>query len=471
MDDPSKYSQLLGKTLDDNPTLKAGVDQHRQTNHGEAFNEFDLFENTETVPMNTPNQETLVALQSEAEPETFTSAASLFDNVFNEAAEMKPSQDYLGDVDGTAFKEYITALPTKENSGTAKLQMDVDVEFTAVKQEDPDGFCEAKLAELVVLVPEASIPALDGLPPVESECAGDETDALVADDVVENVKLNALCNACVDQDAVYVDTDKFFDPEYPEDAPLPVLVKDDETKVGRGMTNPEAFVEHLTGFSIDNDEKHLPDESSFVTPVEIPGIKEAAEAGEVIKEGGIPQSAIMVGAGSSYFGGAMAVAAAHQHKQDAEEPTEFVPPTGNALSNSERKRQAAEEHNARLNRNKVTVVKIRILGKKVQLEVIRVTNRQVNLSREKGLFAVYTLNTAISGPALNQLPVRQHHNKSSVSPVLLDWLLDQIGETEAFEIRSGRITPETKRKFVIEHDDATWVAKGFHIFNDKLHLV
>lgn len=36
-------AEVMDKTLDDNPQLKQSLDAFRQTDHGEKFNNFDLF--------------------------------------------------------------------------------------------------------------------------------------------------------------------------------------------------------------------------------------------------------------------------------------------------------------------------------------------------------------------------------------------------------------------------------------------
>lgn len=49
-------NELLNKSLDDNPTLKANVDKYRNTDFGIGFEDFDLFEKTEIQKLRSSKQ-------------------------------------------------------------------------------------------------------------------------------------------------------------------------------------------------------------------------------------------------------------------------------------------------------------------------------------------------------------------------------------------------------------------------------
>lgn len=138
-------------------------------------------------------------------------------------------------------------------------------------------------------------------------------------------------------------------------------------------------------------------------------------------------------------------------------------------SNSQRKKRLAQQHNAAYKGNKIIVVKLRTQGLGVRLELMALTNRQIQTSKERGLFAIYTVNSAVAAPRLCELPIRQYHNKSLINQVTLDWLLDQLDENVAFEIRSGRIDLEKSgTKQVISKTADEWIAKGFYIRNGEV---
>lgn len=208
----------------------------------------------------------------------------------------------------------------------------------------------------------------------------------------------------------------------------------------------------------DDESFALSAEGSFEAKVEIPGAEEAAQAGEkrigLIGAGPAPSLAALTAAGTGFFG-----------SQPTEQKTETpVPPTGNVLSKAEKKRQAAIQHNEQQRaKHNILVCKYRTNGLTVRLEILAMSNRAANMDKTRGMFAVYTINSATAASRINYLPWAQHRGESIVNQVTLDWLLDQIGETYAFEVRTGRIQPNTPRKFEITKTAEEWIAKGFYV--------
>lgn len=216
----------------------------------------------------------------------------------------------------------------------------------------------------------------------------------------------------------------------------------------------------------DDESFALSAEGSFEANVEIPGAEEAAQAGEkrigLIGAGPVPSIAALA-ATNQFFG----------QKQAEEANAEDVPtpPVGKELSSAEKKRRAAEQHNQEMrSKGKLCVVKFRTTGLTMRYEILTMSNRAINVQKDRGIFAIYTLNSAVAAPRLNILPYAQTNNHSLINQVTLDWLLDQLGETYAFEIRSGRIQDTTPRKFEITLSEAEWIAKGFYVNNGNVNF-
>lgn len=207
-------------------------------------------------------------------------------------------------------------------------------------------------------------------------------------------------------------------------------------------------------------------EGSFEAKVEIPGVEEAAQSGEkriALIGGAATPSLAALTATNQFFG----------QKQAEEAKAEDVPTplVGNELSSAEKKRRAAEQHNQEMrSKGKLCVVKFRTSGLTMRYEILTMSNRAINVQKDRGIFAIYTLNSAVAAPRLNILPYAQTHNQSMINQVTLDWLIDQLGETVAFELRSGRILDTTPRKFEVTLSEAEWVAKGFYVNNGNVNF-
>lgn len=207
-------------------------------------------------------------------------------------------------------------------------------------------------------------------------------------------------------------------------------------------------------------------EGSFEAKVEIPGAEEAAQSGEkriALIGGAATPSLAALTATNQFFG----------QKQAEEAKAEDVPTplVGNELSSAEKKRRAAEQHNQEMrSKGKLCVVKFRTSGLTMRYEILTMSNRAINVQKDRGIFAIYTLNSAVAAPRLNILPYAQTHNQSMINQVTLDWLIDQLGETVAFELRSGRILDTTPRKFEVTLSEAEWVAKGFYVNNGNVNF-
>lgn len=166
-----------------------------------------------------------------------------------------------------------------------------------------------------------------------------------------------------------------------------------------------------------------------------------------------------------YFGSTVANTLVNNASNQVEEPPKQITVKE---SNSQRKKRLAEEHNAKLNNNKVAIVKFRTFGLKMQIEILQVTNRQAQLSHERGNYAVYTTKSAVSTTRMDHLAYAQRMNRSTLSGPTLDWLLDQIGETNAFEVRSGRLRTATPLKYTIDKTKEEWIAKGFFVIDGEV---
>lgn len=197
--------------------------------------------------------------------------------------------------------------------------------------------------------------------------------------------------------------------------------------------------------------------------VDIPGAEEAALAGEA-------RVGIIGHPGNV---GLVAATLVDHPTSVSESPNlnSIALPSNVKESNSQRKRRLAQKRNESINANKVLVVKFRPQGLNIRLEVLAMSNREANLNKQRGVFAVYTVNSAVATSRIDHLPYAQHKNQSMISQNTLDWLLDQIGETEAFEIRSGRLNLQTsKTKFVVTKSKEEWIAKGFHVINNEVKI-
>lgn len=180
--------------------------------------------------------------------------------------------------------------------------------------------------------------------------------------------------------------------------------------------------------------------------------------------------AAIIGAGASSMAGLL-TAQANEHFEASQEDTTKVKSTPlTSETKSQRKKRLAAEHNAQINGNKLAIVKLRTIGLSVLIEVLEMSNREVNLSKERGTFVVYTTKSAVSATRLCYLPYAQHHKQTTINAITLDWLLDQIGETEAFEIRSGRLRPSTPLKYTVTKTQEEWLAKGFMIVNGEVRF-
>lgn len=178
----------------------------------------------------------------------------------------------------------------------------------------------------------------------------------------------------------------------------------------------------------------------------------------------------IIGAGAPSMAGLL-TAQANEHFEASQEDASKVKSTPlTSETKSQRKKRLAAEHNAQINGNKLAIVKLRTIGLSVLIEVLEMSNREVNLSKERGTFVVYTTKSAVSATRLCYLPYAQHHKQSTINAITLDWLLDQIGETEAFEIRSGRLRPSTPLKYTVTKTQEEWLAKGFMIVNGEVRF-
>lgn len=217
----------------------------------------------------------------------------------------------------------------------------------------------------------------------------------------------------------------------------------------------------LENEAADDESFALSAEGTFEAKVEIPGAEEAAKAGEgkvAILGVGAPSIAAMTANANQYFGA--------QQAKEAE--TKDVTPAP-VLSKAQKKKQAAIAYNEeqRMKHN-VLICKYRTSGLTVRLEILTMSNRAAHQDRTKGMFATYTINSAIAASKVCYLPWQQQNNQSIINQVTLDWLLDQIGETYAFEVRTGRIQPNTPRKFEITKTAEEWIAKGFYVHNGEV---
>lgn len=222
-----------------------------------------------------------------------------------------------------------------------------------------------------------------------------------------------------------------------------------------------------TDDEIPGDETYALSSEGFGTVhVEVPGAEEAALSGEEPKE----TKVAVLGVPSPNSGAAALINAG---LASANETTE-QPKPGNLpnlfLSNAERKRRAAADHNARIKPHKFTLVQMRANGLTIRLDVKRMTQREVTDSKTCGYFVVYSKNSVASARRIAHLPIAQHHKSNLFDPVLLDWILDQADETVAFEIRNGRLPANQQPTLYVTKSEAEWKAKGFDVLNGQIVL-
>lgn len=205
-------------------------------------------------------------------------------------------------------------------------------------------------------------------------------------------------------------------------------------------------------------------EMSHEVTIEIPGVEEATEAGNPERVGILGHSGSAGSVAAALVNQATKVSEPHKHIS--------IPLPSNLMeSNAQRKRRLAQKHNESINHNKILVVKLRTKGLGIRLEVLRMSNREINLNKERGIFAVYTVNSAVAASSINRLPFSQYKGASIINHITLDWLLDQLGETDAFEIRSGRLNTQTgKTKFVVTKSEEEWLAKGFYVVGGEVKI-
>lgn len=225
-----------------------------------------------------------------------------------------------------------------------------------------------------------------------------------------------------------------------------------------------------TDDEIPGDETYALSSEGFGTvQVEVPGAEEAALSGEEHKE----TKVVVLGVPSPNSGAAALINAGLASTKESNETTE-QPKPGNLpylfLSNAERKRRAAADHNARIKPHKFTLVQMRANGLTIRLDVKRMTQREVTDSKACGYFVVYSKNSVASARRIAHLPIAQHHKSNLFDPVLLDWILDQADETVAFEIRNGRLPANQQPTLYVTKSEAEWKAKGFDVLNGQIVL-
>lgn len=279
------------------------------------------------------------------------------------------------------------------------------------------------------------------------------------------------------------------------------FVKDmPETEYLNQGSNAERLEESIAQIKAGETQEHALDET-FALPgdnpiqVEIPGAEEAALAGGVDDEetpqyilDQIDQSrtemqdpnaevvrtnVVVLGAGGGQSAAAALLnsgLAARKEEPVVEQPKPGNLPNRKTMSNSEKKRRAAQEHNSRIRPNTFVIVKFRPKGLKMRLELLEMTQRAVDISKETGMFAIYSKNLAVSMPRIKFLAAAQQMKRSNVNQETLDWLLDQIGETAAYEVRTNRLSDHTPRSFEIEKTAGEWTAKGFFVVHDQIHF-
>lgn len=178
--------------------------------------------------------------------------------------------------------------------------------------------------------------------------------------------------------------------------------------------------------------------------------------------------AVILGAGPGRHGAQAMAAALEKRNPTPETPVASTPLTSE--SKSQRKKRLAAEHNAKINPNKLTVVKFRPRGLSMTLELLQVSPREIEVSKDRGDFAFYTTKSAHSAPAMRQIGSYIRMNRSTLNALSLDWLLDQIGENAAFEVRNGRLRPSTPLSYTFEKTEAEWLAKGFTVRDGNVKL-
>ena len=378
------YDKLLKDGNSD--TIEENVQQFQQTDHGAAFDEFNLFEN------NPPKHIINVGVIGHVQLSDLNPVTKSVKQVLN---------------DDATFAGYIEQLATTNTNQQGKLTMNYPHDIV-ITSENAEAQLKQTPAQVSGRGHTPGITHLDESPFVsEKEVEGDVT--------------------------------------YSISVQTPVIIPDDAT---------EAEEDAILGAVADSREG----QEQIRVNIEDLGTEDTDK---------VSQKVGVIGVGSGALSFAQAVNARNRLPQ---EDVEVKLPTPKHESNSQRKKRLAEEHNAKINPNKYAIVKFRTFGLKVQLEVLELGARAVLNARDRGLFVIYTTKSANSSGMLCTLPTYQHHNKSTVNPVTLDWLLDQVGETNAFEIRTGRLRASTPLKYTIDKTEAEWVAKGFYIHEGEVQI-
>ncbi len=344
------------------------------------------------------------------------------------------------------------------------------IAFSAVKQtgSEVESFAETKLKEMNML--EQQTPAM------ESEAALDETFALAADPVVEGGRGKVA-------DFTHIDDSPFIQVDIPGAAEAalvggqtlntPLESETDFLLQGKNAEVLNQSIEQLQAGQVM--EKELIEEPEEVLAAIEKGREEMNDPNTEVERTEVKVAHIGSPTNLGLGAAALLAAGLATPKETATEDNGLVeqPVPGNLpdrpfMSNAERKRRAALEHNANIKPGKFVIVQMRPEGLKLRLEILHLTNREVQLSKKCGNFAIFTKNTAVSASRINYLPTAQHMNRSMINPQVLDWILDQLDENTAFEIRNNRMTDKTPRKFVIEKTEAEWKFKGFNVRNNNL---
>lgn len=183
-----------------------------------------------------------------------------------------------------------------------------------------------------------------------------------------------------------------------------------------------------------------------------------------------PSKVGIIGAGGSNAG-TMAVLAANTGAKEPtkitqEKETRFKDPDA-PLNKSQRKKEDALLHNKTVNASadrKQVVAKFTSKGDTVIIELVALTPGQILNDTKTGRYAIFTPNRVITATKICFLPNSwkgMQTLKMNLTDSSINYLIDQLGEVIAFELRNNRVAKEHLKRHYIKQSPEVWIAKGF----------
>lgn len=157
--------------------------------------------------------------------------------------------------------------------------------------------------------------------------------------------------------------------------------------------------------------------------------------------------------------------AAKQVKQEKTKPV-------NTLTKAQQKKEDVMRHNAHVHSvadRKQAIAKFTSKGETVIIELLLLTPGQILSNTKTGRFAIFTPNRVITATKICFLPNSWNNMstiKMNLSDASINFLINQLGETIAFEMRNNRLAAEHVKRHSITLPRETWLAHGFE-FNSS----